>query len=112
MLASWRWGDEGGKTKTTVSSLSFSLLKSPITTPPSLYYTLTYHHHQLPASVRHEQTWLAQMSGGVPLSANQKYTAGLYWAGMTITSIGYGDIYPTNEVERVVCTVLMVLSGL
>lgn len=39
------------------------------------------------------------------------YMAALYWSGMTITSIGYGEMLPLNSQERLVCTILMLLSG-
>ena len=40
------------------------------------------------------------------------YTAGLYWAIATITSVGYGDISATNTPERSVATICLLLSGL
>ena len=41
------------------------------------------------------------------------YAASIYWAVMTITSIGYGDIAatPKNAAEQVICTVLMLIGG-
>jgi hypothetical protein len=40
------------------------------------------------------------------------YCAAIYWSGMTITSIGYGEMLPLNSGERVHCTCLMLISGM
>ncbi|GMH70216.1 hypothetical protein TL16_g05353 [Triparma laevis f. inornata] len=39
------------------------------------------------------------------------YIASLYWAFTTMTTVGYGDILPTNDVERVYATLIMVLGA-
>lgn len=39
------------------------------------------------------------------------YTTALYWSVMTITSIGYGDIYPVRNEEYMVCILCMLLGG-
>jgi potassium voltage-gated channel Eag-related subfamily H protein 7 len=39
------------------------------------------------------------------------YVACLHWSMMTITSIGYGDIVPSNSVEYAVCVVFMLFAG-
>jgi len=39
------------------------------------------------------------------------YTASLHWSIMTITSIGYGDIVPSNPIEYAWCSMFMLLAG-
>ena len=39
------------------------------------------------------------------------YIASLYWAFTTMTTVGYGDILPTNDVERVYSTLIMILGA-
>uniref|UniRef100_A0A7S3GKG5 Cyclic nucleotide-binding domain-containing protein n=1 Tax=Palpitomonas bilix TaxID=652834 RepID=A0A7S3GKG5_9EUKA len=40
-----------------------------------------------------------------------QYIASLYWAVMTVTTIGYGDITPETTTERVFAIVAMILGG-
>lgn len=40
-----------------------------------------------------------------------KYMAAFYWSGMTLTSIGYGEMLPVTTFERFISTVLMMSSG-
>jgi len=40
-----------------------------------------------------------------------RYLAALYWATMTMTTVGYGDITPISDMERLYCTVAMLLGG-
>jgi len=39
------------------------------------------------------------------------YSAAMYWAVMTLTSIGYGDIVPTTRTEYVICSLCMLGSS-
>eukprot|EP00439_Symbiodinium_sp_Y106_P010839 s1807_g1.t1 len=42
---------------------------------------------------------------------NCVYFMALYWATMTLTTVGYGDVTPQNTAEYLVCTVTMLVSG-
>jgi hypothetical protein len=46
--------------------------------------------------------------------AGYQYSAAIYWAVMTMTSIGFGDISasPGNIAEQIVCTVIMTLGAI
>jgi len=41
----------------------------------------------------------------------KEYLAALYWAMTTLTTVGYGDIIPTSDVERIYSTAAMVIGG-
>ena len=41
----------------------------------------------------------------------ERYVASVYYAFMTLTTVGYGDIVPTNVAERVYACVAMLLGG-
>ena len=49
-------------------------------------------------------------SGRLPTPL-EHYAAAMYWSMMTLTSIGYGEMLPQNTVERAICSVFMLLSG-
>ncbi|GMH86668.1 hypothetical protein TrVE_jg10705 [Triparma verrucosa] len=61
--------------------------------------------------------WMApllQEDAPQPLSLDDvgsMYISSLYWAFTTMTTVGYGDILPTNDVERVYATLIMVLGA-
>ena len=63
-----------------------------------------------------ETSWVAEYSGGFMLdettSVSRKYLTSLYWAFTTLTTVGYGDITPVNDAERVFATFSMVVGSL
>jgi hypothetical protein len=38
------------------------------------------------------------------------YTVSLYWTITTITTVGYGDISGTNSIERLFCSLIMLVG--
>lgn len=66
-----------------------------------------------------QPTWLTALIGAkgdncVPSAADNHFCAYLlahYWAMMTITSVGYGDIVPQNQMEYTVAIIDMLIVG-
>jgi Ion transport protein. len=56
-----------------------------------------------------EMTWLdkANLENG---SIFERYIAAFYWAVMTMTTVGYGDIGPTTAVERLFTIAAMIIA--
>ena len=40
-----------------------------------------------------------------------RYTTSFYWAVMTLTTIGYGDVSAQNSTEQVFAAIIMLLGG-
>jgi len=67
-----------------------------------------------------DNTWLSALieSKGDPCNPSAAkdstcvYWMAMYWAVMTLTSVGYGDVTPQNQVEYTVCAIMMMFSGL
>ena len=54
-------------------------------------------------------TWVAQ-DGLVGASTWTQYVSSLYWAVMTLSTVGYGDISPGTTAERIYSTVVMIFN--
>jgi hypothetical protein len=58
-------------------------------------------------------TWtLAAGVNGTDTDVGSQYVISLYWAMMTATTVGYGDISITNSAEQIFAVVIMILSNL
>lgn len=63
------------------------------------------------------QGWVAELYGGEDAAGNvngtvpNHYIASLYYAAMTMTTVGYGDITPNTTMERITAVVSMMLGG-
>ena len=40
----------------------------------------------------------------------QTYMIALYFVSTTVTTVGYGDINPINDIERVLCIILLFIG--
>eukprot|EP00401_Gymnodinium_catenatum_P000993 CAMPEP_0117621248 /NCGR_PEP_ID=MMETSP0784-20121206/87539_1 /TAXON_ID=39447 /ORGANISM="" /LENGTH=773 /DNA_ID=CAMNT_0005425173 /DNA_START=167 /DNA_END=2490 /DNA_ORIENTATION=- len=61
---------------------------------------------------REFRLWARGVNSDGPLRLCDDLAASMYWAIMTITSIGYGDILPITYTEYVVCSVCMMASSI
>ena len=59
------------------------------------------------------QTWITQY-GLIPDDADvwSKYSVSIYWALTTLTTVGYGDIVPANETERLYALMTLLIGAL
>ena len=69
----------------------------------------------LTASKAGDLNWIQQYNDDLlmddtPLS--EKYVAGIYWAFTTLTTVGYGDIIPSTDSERIFVTFSMMIGAL
>jgi len=59
-------------------------------------------------------TWLTTYDGGSGVHAGVwvQYLYSIYWALTTLTTVGYGDITPTNDLERVYALISLLIGAL
>lgn len=64
---------------------------------------------KLEFSYGYENSWI-EAFGLSDLGWENQYISALYFAVYTMVTVGYGDLYPVNIVERGVCIVLMIMA--
>jgi hypothetical protein len=56
--------------------------------------------------------WYAELGPGSDADTYlKKYLITVYWVFTTMTTVGYGDITPTNDLERIYCVVVMIFGA-
>lgn len=73
------------------------------------FATFLIYVSNLEISYGSENTWLQNFKI-IDQTLEYQYISALYFAVYTMVTVGYGDLYPINLVERVLFIVLMVLS--
>jgi hypothetical protein len=70
--------------------------------------------HLITLCARPQVTWLADYDGGSALTAgvSTRYLYSVYWALMTLTTVGYGDIVATNNGERLYVLVTLLIGAI
>ena len=63
-----------------------------------------------PGDIRFESSWIVEQ-GLEDKGSFAVYTASLYWAVMTLSTIGYGDIIPISYTEHIVAVMVMLMGA-
>ncbi|GBG29142.1 Potassium voltage-gated channel protein eag [Hondaea fermentalgiana] len=58
----------------------------------------------------YSDSWV-QAYGALDDSVASQYVSAMYWAITTMTTVGYGDIAPETDAERLYCLVTMIFGG-
>ena len=66
--------------------------------------------HYIALNENDNSNWLSQYYGNEFCSSGSRYFTSLYWSITTITTVGYGDIYPKSNLEKTF-SILMMLIG-
>eukprot|EP00928_Gymnodinium_smaydae_P003153 TRINITY_DN11124_c3_g1_i3.p1 TRINITY_DN11124_c3_g1~~TRINITY_DN11124_c3_g1_i3.p1 ORF type:complete len:577 (-),score=74.51 TRINITY_DN11124_c3_g1_i3:29-1759(-) len=57
-------------------------------------------------------TWYAALGSNADAnSVTRQYIVSLYWVFTTMTTVGYGDITPTNNIERIYAIIVMIVGA-
>jgi len=67
--------------------------------------------HWLACGLKMVDTGYLSTYQDVSLTVVREYTAAIYWSMTTLTTVGFGDMIPTSDAERLYTTFAMVLGG-